>query len=288
MKLFQKKPLLLGLGISGRVYLYESENSVYVVKEYHSREKYESRSEYKERILHEYRILRQIEHPGFVKALKHKLSLGGNTIKVQLEAGHKDLRYLLKQRKTLLAVDEAFCLWKQICLGIRYLHELGYSHRDLKLENVVLSRRSNTIKIIDLATASSIEKPAIGLVGSLHYMAPEQVTKLSYDGACSDMWSLGIILYCLLLMNFPWNTAQLSDTVYAKYLGMNRDGQRETLKDMMEILDSLEAQLFVQELLAINPEQRLTISKLSEDPAFVSIRHCNETEACNVAHSIRG
>lgn len=278
----------MGLGISGLVFLYEDRHLCYVVKKHHGRERYESRSEYKTRVLYEYNLLREISDEHFIRALKYKTSLDGNTIRVFLEAGDRDLGKLLKQRSTTLVPEEALCLWKQICLGVHYLHNMGYSHRDLKLENVVLSRESNTIKIIDLVTASPTSKPALGLVGSVHYVAPEQVSQLSYEGIAADVWSLGIILFVLVLKKFPWAQAHMSDSTFVRYWNECM-GERATdmgwygFKDLSE---KIEKDIIVG-LLEVLPERRPSLVEVINDPWFSAIGHCSNAKACGCVHEIR-
>lgn len=278
---------MLGQGVSGRVYLHKEKDLCFVVKKYNKKENYESRAEYKTRVLHEYNLLRKIHHENFIKALRYKVSLDGHTIKVYLEAGEGDLRQFMKSKRSGLSSLEAVCLWKQICIGVKYLHDMGYLHRDLKLENVVLSRGSNTVKIIDLATASSTDKPAYGLVGSVNYTAPEQFTKISYDGKASDMWSLGILLYYLVLKRFPWTLAQLSDPVFVEYIQFyeNEDVDINFPKFNDWTLNILS--ITPQRTLAIDPEKRPDIHGLFEDLWFKCVDHCSKSKECGARHEIR-
>lgn len=278
----------MGLGVSGQVFLYKDKNLYYVVKRHHGREKYESRSEYKKRVLYEYHILREISNEYFVRAIKYKISLDGNTIRVYLEAGDRDLGKLLKLRSNPLGAKEAMCLWKQICLGVRYLHSVGYSHRDLKLENVVLSRESTIIKIIDLVTASPTNRPAFGLVGSVHYVAPEQVSQLSYEGKAADIWSLATILYVLVLKKFPWTLAQMSDSVFSRYrnecMGINeKDSSDYGFENLSDIIGTN----IIFKLFQVDPEKRPTIEQIVQDPWFSAVCHCSRSGLCGIPHEIR-
>ena len=69
---------------------------------------------------------------------------------------------------------EIYCVFRQICDGVEYLHSLGLAHRDLKLDNCVMTK-DNVVKLIDFGTATVFHYPgkkvtmATGIVGSDPY-----------------------------------------------------------------------------------------------------------------------
>ena len=104
---------------------------------------------------------------------------------------------------------EIYCVFRQICDGVEYLHEIGLAHRDLKLDNCVMSS-DNVVKLIDFGTATvfhypgKAHTPATGIVGSDPYLAPEVLNGDSYDPRKTDVWSVAIIFVCMVLRRFPW------------------------------------------------------------------------------------
>lgn len=104
---------------------------------------------------------------------------------------------------------EIYCVFRQICDGVEYLHSLGLAHRDLKLDNCVMTS-DNVVKLIDFGTATVFHYPgkkttlATGVVGSDPYLAPEVVSAESYDPRKTDVWSVAIIFMCMVLRRFPW------------------------------------------------------------------------------------
>jgi serine/threonine protein kinase len=104
---------------------------------------------------------------------------------------------------------EIYCVFRQICDGVEYLHEIGVAHRDLKLDNCVMSS-DNIVKLIDFGTATvfhypgKAHTPATGIVGSDPYLAPEVLSGDSYDPRKTDVWSVAIIFICMVLRRFPW------------------------------------------------------------------------------------
>jgi len=104
---------------------------------------------------------------------------------------------------------EIYCVFRQICDGVEYLHSLGLAHRDLKLDNCVMTK-DNVVKLIDFGTATVFHYPgkkttlASGVVGSDPYLAPEVLSAESYDPRKADVWSVAIIFMCMVLRRFPW------------------------------------------------------------------------------------
>jgi serine/threonine protein kinase len=86
---------------------------------------------------------------------------------------------------------------------------LGLAHRDLKLDNCVMTT-DNVVKLIDFGTATVFHYPgkalqrATGIVGSDPYLAPEVITQDNYDPRKTDVWSVAIIFMCMVLRRFPW------------------------------------------------------------------------------------
>jgi serine/threonine protein kinase len=104
---------------------------------------------------------------------------------------------------------EIYCVFRQIIDGVNYLHSMGLAHRDLKLDNCVMTT-DNIVKLIDFGTATVFhypgkhQIPASGVVGSDPYLAPEVLHKDTYDPRLTDVWSVAIIFMCMILRRFPW------------------------------------------------------------------------------------
>ena len=104
---------------------------------------------------------------------------------------------------------QIYCVFRQIVDGVDYLHGMGLAHRDLKLDNCVMTE-DNVVKLIDFGTATVFHYPgkaqtmASGIVGSDPYLAPEVLSSESYDPRKTDVWSVAIIFMCMALRRFPW------------------------------------------------------------------------------------
>lgn len=104
-----------------------------------------------------------------------------------------------------LPEEEAKRLIKQLIQVLAYLHSQGITHRDIKLENVILNEKNN-IKVIDFgfSTVQNPHKKIKMFCGTPSYMAPEIVSRIEYFGPPADIWSSGVLLFCLINGYFPF------------------------------------------------------------------------------------
>jgi len=138
----------------------------------------------------------------------------------------------------------------QIFDGLRYCHNQGVLHNDLKLENVMVDKVNGEvhIKLIDFGTAVMLE-PCTGyhskiFQGTQAYMAPEVIASSQYSTA-SDMWSAGVILFLLYVGEFPDS--------------MNMHGQIQTI-------DNPDARELLLCILQVDPWLRMSADEASEHP----------------------
>jgi len=113
----------------------------------------------------------------------------------------KDLYDYLSKREYRLPEERAKQIIFEVIQGVKYLHSLRIVHRDLKLENIMMTDQSNTAhpKIVDFGLSKIIgpSETATEPFGTLGYAAPEVLMKQPYTFSC-DVWSIGCILYALL------------------------------------------------------------------------------------------
>jgi MAP/microtubule affinity-regulating kinase len=124
--------------------------------------------------------------------------------------------YLKSHLDRRLTEGDAKRLFKQVVEGIRYCHNRSITHRDIKLENLLLDDENN-IKIIDFgfSTCFPNDRKVKIFCGTPSYMAPEIVNKTEYCGPPADIWALGVLLFTMLCGSFPYRGS--TDTeLYAK------------------------------------------------------------------------
>ncbi|HEY3498651.1 MAG TPA: serine/threonine-protein kinase, partial [Polyangiaceae bacterium] len=153
------------------------------------------------RFRQEARLLASLECDHVVGVLdRGELPDGTAYLAMELLRG-EDLRDKLA-RVGRLSVDEAVRLGSEACLGLEAVHAAGILHRDLKPANLFLAERaggSYRCKILDFGTAKAIAASDLtrqgSRLGTLRYMAPEQVSGESAVDARADLYALGAILY---------------------------------------------------------------------------------------------
>ena len=204
-----KPTKMLGSGSFGSVY--EAKNTIFqnivamkVIKKDPNNELDE------QEIRNEIDILKKLSHPNIVKIYEFYISNSHYYIVTEFCKEGELFSYIKnKYSERQLAV-----LFYQVFSGLWYLHDNKILHRDIKLENIMISQKEKDnetgeelfwAKIIDFGTAKIFEKnkKEKDVVGSSYYIAPE-VLKQNYNEKC-DTWSVGVILYMMLVGRAPFD-----------------------------------------------------------------------------------
>jgi serine/threonine-protein kinase len=128
----------------------------------------------------------------------------------------RDLQQLL-DRVRILQADTALRIVAQACAGLQKAHEARVLHRDVKPANLFLARQPGgavVVKLVDFGVAKIKRAPGDGdastgltrvggLIGTPHYMSPEQARGLKSTDFRTDVWSLGVVLYRALSGTTP-------------------------------------------------------------------------------------
>lgn len=134
------------------------------------------------------------------------------------------------------SLNERYCLFKQICYGLKFIHDQDIVHRDIKPENVLLDH-NGLAKICDFGVSdwghetpgdfTSPVKLSTSFVGSPPYSPPEvmklkevshsEIKKWSYDPFKMDYWSLGMLLFCMVYCNVPFASSSVNDHGFRDY-----------------------------------------------------------------------
>jgi len=107
--------------------------------------------------------------------------------------------------------EESLEILLQLVNGIDAVHKAGFSHNDLKPDNVIYNPVTQTARLIDFGLSSHVDSEGniTDCCGSPEYMAPEVLVKSKRHNAfLSDIWSLGLIFYFMLVGNLPWSEEQ--------------------------------------------------------------------------------
>ncbi len=162
---------------------------------------------------------------------------------------------------------------RQICFGLAHAHGQGLVHRDLKSENIIVSREGDAelVRIVDFGLAVGIETDsdsrltAEGMVyGTPAYMPPEQACGVALDGR-TDLYSLGVLMYEMLSGVLPFMGAPMD------IVRQNMEADPPTIKERIPEVDAdpgLEA--ISRKLMAKKPEERFQ----SAEAVVVALDEC--------------
>jgi len=164
------------------------------------------------------------------------------------------------QEKQSFNEREAAELIKDICIAVKFLHDMNVAHRDLKPENLLYSSKDNLgiLKLTDFGFAKDVhirdtlQTPCY----TPYYVAPEVLGPEKYDKSC-DIWSLGVIMY-ILLCGFPPFYSNHGLAISPGMKKRIRSGQYEFPNPEWENV-SKDAKDLIRGMLKTDPHQRLSI-----------------------------
>lgn len=151
--------------------------------------------------------------------------------------------------------EEARKKFKQILSAVAYCHACRIVHRDVKAENLLLDSNFNA-KLADFNLCDNF-KPGDLLTtfcGTPSYCAPEVLMRQKYDGHKADIWSLGVVLYALVIGTLPFEGDSLADIV---------DENMQSRKLQIPFFISFECEDLIKRMLTADPSKRATIHEIS-------------------------
>lgn len=210
-------------------------------------------------IKREISIMRRLNHPNIVKLYEVLATKTKIYFVMEFVKGGELFAKVAKGRFT---EDLSRKYFQQLISAVGYCHSRGVFHRDLKPENLLVDENGN-LKVSDFglsALTDQIRPDGLlhTLCGTPAYVAPEILSKKGYDGAKVDVWSCGVILFVLTAGYLPFNDPNLMAMYKKIYTGdfrcpkwMSNDLKR-----------------FLTRLLDTNPETRITVDQIINDPWF--------------------
>ncbi len=159
-----------------------------------------------ERFAREARVLASLSHPSIVAVHDHGRSGPWWHLAMEFVEG-ASLRELMRERS--VEPRQALAIVAQICDALQYAHEHGVVHRDIKPENILVDR-AGRVRILDFGL-SKISGERAGenitrtdqVMGTPHYMAPEQWERPSEVDHRADIYAVGVVFYELLTGELP-------------------------------------------------------------------------------------
>lgn len=281
---------VMGQGAGGNVRLVErpSDGKLFAVKQFRPRKNNESRQTYAKTVTSEFCMGAALNHKNIIGIID--LVKENETYFEVMEYGPFDFFSLVMTGK--MSRHQIYSAFKQICNGIAYLHSMGLAHRDLKLDNCVVSY-DGVVKLIDFGSAVVFRYPyqhevtkAKGIVGSDPYLAPEVLYLGEYDPQPCDIWSLGIIFCCTVLRRFPWRIPSPEDQAFRMYSAdpENVDGSKSDADEdpknihgpwrLLRLLPT-SSRFLLGHILVVDPKNRAPMKEILDDKWFRHIEEIN-------------
>jgi serine/threonine protein kinase len=154
-----------------------------------------------------------LNHPNIVKIVSWQIEnqflciimerVDGFTLQTLLD-NHRKHKQQLKEKMILQ-------IFTQLISALKHCHSKKIIHRDLKPENIMIARDQNNVKLIDFGFSKHLVTPfdlASTYCGTLTYMAPEIIKNEQYSFP-ADVWSVGVILFELLTLQYPFDSSSL-------------------------------------------------------------------------------
>lgn len=152
---------------------------------------------------------------------------------------------------------EAVTVFRQIVSALEYMHAQDITHRDVKLENIIVDR--NKVKLLDFGFSCISKEKLKIFCGTPSYMAPEIVSKREYFGGPADLWAAGVLLYYILYGTLPFKSVTNEKELFRK---INRGLFN------LQVPGTSEAKDLLKSLLQVEPAQRLSASEALKHPWF--------------------
>ncbi|CAG9329412.1 unnamed protein product [Blepharisma stoltei] len=212
-----------------------------------------------ENLVNEIKVIRKLSHPNIIKI--HDVYECPNHICLILDYVEHDNLFARISPKKRFDEKTVTRLARELLSVLDYLSSLNIIHRDIKLENILMTSEDNDydFKLADFGVAAELNENSLIRCGSPGYIAPEILRKLPYDFK-ADIFSSGVIFYILLSGKMPFsgrNTVEI--------LRKNREGVISFQKEIWRHV-SKKGIRFVMKLMEPNPKSRPFAKEILDHP----------------------
>ena len=175
-------------------------------------------------------------HPNIVNVYDVGEENGVYYIVMELVEGITLKKYI--EKKARLSYKEAISIAIQVCMGIEAAHNNHIIHRDIKPQNIIISK-DGKVKVTDFGIAKAATSNTItsNVMGSVHYTSPEQA-RGGYSDEKSDVYSLGITLFEMLTGRVPFN-GETTVAIAIKHIQEELPSPRDYVAEIPEAAEAI-------------------------------------------------
>jgi eukaryotic-like serine/threonine-protein kinase len=205
-----------------------------------------------ERFRREIAVARRMEHPLIVPLWDW--GEAGDLLYYVMPYVEGETLYERLRRERRLSIAESLRIARDVATALAYAHDHGVMHRDIKPENILLTRQGALVADFGLARAIGGEYTRLTrtgvVVGTVHYMSPEQLREDPDVDQRADVYSLGCILFEMLTGEPPYSATSLKELV-TRCLRWPIPSARQLREEVPEAID-----LAITRALAKSAQQR--------------------------------
>ena len=216
------------------------------------------KSRHRQKLLSEIKIHRSLNHPYIVK-FEHVFEDNENVYILLEICTNQTLNDLCKRRKRLTEIEAKYYIF-QCSTVLKYLHTQRVIHRDLKLGNLFLSEKLE-IKLGDFGLAAKLDfdnEKRHTVCGTPNYLAPEVLSNKTGHSYEVDVWSLGVVLYAMVVGKPPFETPEVKMTYEKIRKGIYSFPEQIPLSDEIKNL--------ITKIFNLDPSKRPTLDQILEHP----------------------
>ena len=169
----------------------------------------------KKKTMEEVKIIQKLNHPNIIKF--HEVFISKqpyetlNIIQEYADGGDLSERIeKMKNKNKFFSENQILDWFTEISLALNHMHSKHILHRDIKSQNVFLTK-NNMIKLGDFGISKTLDytlAKAMTVIGTPYYLSPEIIQSIPYSYE-SDIWSLGVLLYEMCSLKMPFNASNL-------------------------------------------------------------------------------
>ncbi|KAI6661927.1 Testis-specific serine/threonine-protein kinase 1-like [Oopsacas minuta] len=211
----------------------------------------------------EIEIMRSLDHPNVVTTYEVVMNEKFIFIVMDLAECGDLLDFVIARQ--YLNEEMAQHFFNDLISGMQYIHTNGFAHRDLKCENLLIHKNFN-LKISDFGFSTQIShKRCDTYCGSLAYAAPEVIDGKPYIATFSDIWSMGVVLYAMVIGKLPFTENELTA----------KQGPERILNLNFPHMISDECVSILHSILDSCPAQRIQLNKMQEHKWMIRKKSSN-------------